>query len=299
MSNYTELFGEQNIVQPTTDNVNQINSSINNIQDKSEQENKNCEDVNIFDFININKSFGEFKLFDNLNLIIPDFKDEAQFITFLGQSGCGKTQLLKIIAGLSDKDSGEIKLYGNKLKSSDTIPMVFQRYSSFYWQRVLNHVALPMKLKGIPKKERNEKAMELIKLVNLEGHANKFCKYGPLSGGQLQRVSIARSLACDSKILLLDEFSSGLDYFTKNEIQDLLLKIFYDKSIDRTFLMVTHDITEAIYLSNRIIILEPNPCKIKATIDINFNEKRTQEIKNTKKFKDYESQILTLLNTTI
>ena len=281
MSNFNELFGN-----------NVINTTENNINTEYNQ-------TNVFDFININKSFDKFILFDNLNFSIPDFKNESQFITFLGQSGCGKTQLLKMIAGLSKPDSGEIKLYGNNLKESDTIPMVFQQYSSFEWMTVLDNIALPMKLKNIPKKERYEKAMELIKLVNLEGHEHKYCRYGVLSGGQLQRVSIARSLACDSKLLLLDEYSSGLDYFTKFELQDLLLKLFNNNSIDRTFLMVTHDISEAVYLSNQIIIFEPNPCKIKDIINIKFPYERTHDIRETKEFKDYMSNILSKLNETI
>ena len=281
MSNFNELFGN-----------NVINTTENNINTEYNQ-------TNVFDFININKSFDKFILFDNLNFSIPDFKNESQFITFLGQSGCGKTQLLKMIAGLSKPDSGEIKLYGNNLKETDTIPMVFQQYSSFEWMTVLDNIALPMKLKNIPKKERYEKAMELIKLVNLEGHEHKYCRYGVLSGGQLQRVSIARSLACDSKLLLLDEYSSGLDYFTKFELQDLLLKLFNNNSIDRTFLMVTHDISEAVYLSNQIIIFEPNPCKIKDIINIKFPYERTHDIRETKEFKDYMSNILSKLNETI
>ena len=258
-----------------------------------------CESVNVFDFININKSYGDFKLFENLNLTIKDFKNEGQFITFIGQSGCGKTQLLKMIAGISKPDSGTIKLYGNDIKESDTIPMVFQQYSSFEWMTVLENVALPMKLAGVDKKTREEKAMQLIKLVNLEGHEHKFCRYGVLSGGQLQRISIARSLACDSKLLMLDEYSSGLDYFTKFELQDLLLKIFNDRTIDRTFLMVTHDISEAVYLSNRIYVLEPNPCKIKEVIDIKFSQPRTHAIRETQEFKDYQSKILAVLNETV
>lgn len=115
----------------------------------------------------------------------------------------------------------------------------------------------------------------------------------------LQRASIGRALACDSKLLMLDEYSSGLDYFTKFELQDLLLKIFNNRDVDRTFLMVTHDISEAVYLSNRIYILEPKPCRIKEIIDIKFSQPRTQAIRETDEFKDYYTKVLNALNETV
>lgn len=98
---------------------------------------------------------------------------------------------------------------------------------------------------------------------------------------------------------MLDEYSSGLDYFTKFELQDLLLKIFNNRDVDRTFLMVTHDISEAVYLSNRIYILEPKPCCIKEVIDIKFSQPRTQAIRETDEFKDYQAKVLKALNETV
>lgn len=321
MSDFKTLFGqnnqedkktpilleqEKNIDSSTNDSSIPNISNKSNIPDVSEPNNDTntdgkyeCETVDVFNFININKSFGNFKLFDNLNLTIKDFKNEGQFITFIGQSGCGKTQLLKMISGLSKPDSGKILLYGKEIKESDNIPMVFQQYSSFEWMTVLENIELPMKLAGVDKKTREENAKKLIKIVGLEGHEYKYCRYGVLSGGQLQRTSIARSLACDSKLLMLDEYSSGLDYFTKFELQDLLLKIFNNRDVDRTFLMVTHDISEAVYLSNRIYILEPNPCRIKDVIDIKFSQPRTQDIRETDEFKEYQSRVLKALNETV
>ena len=313
MSDFKTLFGQTNNNQDEKKNdiiSEQNNTSVDDSNIPSKNTNSQvintttdgkyeCEDVDVFNFVNINKSFGDFKLFDNLNLTIKDFKDEGQFITFIGQSGCGKTQLLKMISGISKPDSGKIMLYGKEIKESDNIPMVFQQYSSFEWMTVLENIALPMKLAGIDKKTREERAMQLIKIVGLEGHEHQYCRYGVLSGGQLQRCSIARSLACDSKLLMLDEYSSGLDYFTKFELQDLLLKIFNNRDVDRTFLMVTHDISEAVYLSNRIYILEPNPCRIKDIIDIKFSQPRTQAIRETDEFKDYYAKVLKALNETV
>ena len=202
------------------------------------------------------------------------------------------TQLLKVISGLNKPQSGSVKIYGKEQTDKDAIPMVFQQYSSFPWMSVLDNIALPLKMKGVSKSERTEKAMEMVKIVGLEGHENKWAQYPILSGGQLQRVSIGRALIANSQILLLDEFSSGLDIRMKREIQDTLLDVYYNSKLDPTVINVTHDILEAVYCSNRIYILSANPCKIHTVIDIDFGvEKRTYDLRETQKFKDYVSLI--------
>lgn len=255
-----------------------------------------CEEVDVINLHNLNQSFktsnGTFTLFDNFNLDIKDFKNVGQFISIMGQSGCGKSQLLKVISGLNKPQSGSVKIYGKEQTDKDAIPMVFQQYSSFPWMSVLDNIALPLKMKGVPKSERTEKAMEMVKIVGLEGHENKWAQYPILSGGQLQRVSIGRALIANSQILLLDEFSSGLDIRMKREIQDTLLDVYYNSKLDPTVINVTHDILEAVYCSNRIYILSANPCKIHTVIDIDFGvEKRTYDLRETQKFKDYVSLI--------
>lgn len=255
-----------------------------------------CEEADVINLHNLNQSFktsnGTFTLFDNFNLDIKDFKNVGQFISIMGQSGCGKSQLLKVISGLNKPQSGSVKIYGKEQTDKDAIPMVFQQYSSFPWMSVLDNIALPLKMKGIPKSERIEKAMEMVKIVGLEGHENKWAQYPILSGGQLQRVSIGRALIANSQILLLDEFSSGLDIRMKREIQDTLLDVYYNSKLDPTVINVTHDILEAVYCSNRIYILSANPCKIHTVIDIDFGvEKRTYDLRETQKFKDYVSLI--------
>ena len=234
-----------------------------------------CEDIDVLNFENICLSFptdnGEFKLFDNFNLDIKDFKNRGQFISIMGASGSGKSQILKLIAGLNKPNSGKVKLYGKERKDNDSIPMVFQQYSSYPWMTVLENVSLPLKLHGIKDSDKlNEEtkeeaikriAMNMIKIVGLEGHENKFAQYPTLSGGQLQRVSLARNLVYSSQILLLDEATGALDIFAKREMQDALINIYTNSEYDPTILNVTHDIQEACYLSNRIYILEPNPCR--------------------------------------
>lgn len=256
-----------------------------------------CEDVDVFNFVNINQNFGNFKLFENFSLDIKDFSNRGQFISFIGKSGCGKTSLLKYLAGLSKPQDGKILYYGKELTEKDRFPMIFQHYSSFEWMTVLENVALPMKMKGVDKKTREEHAMKLLELVGLKGHEHKWAKTPPLSGGQLQRVALARCLATDSNIILLDEYSSGLDIFSKHSIQDTLLDVYYNSEQDPTFINVSHDISECVYLSNRIYVFTANPCQIHTVIDIDFDvERRDSSIRNTKRYAEYVSLIEKIMN---
>lgn len=219
---------------------------------------------------------GEYRLFDNFNLEIPDFPGKGQMVSIMGGSGCGKSQLLRVISGLSEVQEGEVKVYGKSLSEFGNIPMVFQTYSNYEWMTVLDNVALPMVLKGIPKEEARKKALELLKMVGLRDHAEKYAKAPNLSGGQLQRVSIARSLATESQIILFDEATGALDIKMKREVQDIFLRIFYDSPLDLTILNVTHSVEEAVYLSNRVIILKPQPCTVWKTIDIHYPGEETR-----------------------
>jgi NitT/TauT family transport system ATP-binding protein len=262
-------------------------STSNNIQSTP----KVTGDVNIIDYINITQKFENGRiLFDNFNLSIEDIKDGGQFTTILGKSGCGKSQLLKYLSDLQTPTSGDVLIYGKKHSADNRIPMIFQEYSSFPWYSVLQNVSLPLILKGVSKKEAEEKAIKMIDFVGLKGHEYKWAKQGQLSGGQLQRVAIARNLVSNPQILLLDEPMSALDIITKNEIRNLLLTLFYNKEIDITFLLVTHDISEAVYLSNRIIILGGSPTKILKDYSIDLGH-RTPDIKNTMQFINYVKEI--------
>ena len=266
-----------------------------------------CEEIDVLNFENVCVSFpsdnGEYRLFDNFNFAIKDFKNHGQFISIMGASGSGKSQILKLVAGLNKPDSGKIKIYGKERRDSDSIPMVFQQYSSYPWMTVLENVALPLRLHGtnVLKGETKEqairrKAMEMIKIVGLEGHENKYAQYPTLSGGQLQRVSLARNLVYSTNILLLDEATGALDIFAKREMQDTLINIYNKSTLDPTILNVTHDIQEACYLSNRIYILEPNPCRIYKIIDVQYNtDKRTQAIKETPEFAEYVRMVETAM----
>ncbi|MBP5501338.1 MAG: ATP-binding cassette domain-containing protein [Bacteroidales bacterium] len=252
----------------------------------------NVSEVPVFDLSNINLSFptanGRFTLFDNFNLRIDDIPNEGQFVSILGASGSGKSQILKLLSGLSKPDSGSIKFYGKEIDSNHHIPMVFQQYSAFPWMTVLDNVMLPLKLKKVPEKEAKDRALEMLKLVGLEDQKDKWAQYPALSGGQLQRVSIARNLVDKSQVLLLDEATSALDIFSKRDMQKALLDIYYNSELDPTIINVTHDISEAVYLSNRIIILAANPCRIHKMVSVNFGpERRTERLRETQQFAEY------------
>lgn len=246
---------------------------------------------NVIDVEGLTLKFGDFTLFDKLDFHIPDFKGEGQFIAIMGGSGSGKTQMARIISGLKRPNGGIVKMYGKPYDNKTYIPMVFQQYSSFPWMTVLENVALPLKMKGVGKEEREAKAMETLKLVGLEGHENKWAQYPTLSGGQLQRVSLARNLVADSQIMILDEYSSGLDTASKASMQDILLKLFYDTKIDRTFIMITHDINEAVYLSQRVYLLDAKTHTFGDVIDIKFDGKRDRNIIGTPQYQTYYKRI--------
>lgn len=257
---------------------------------------RNFENVDVLNLKNINQVYTSGKqtttLFKDFNLSIKDIVNQGQITSLIGASGCGKSTLLRYIAGLQTPTSGEVLLYGKPKTDKDIIPMVFQQYSSFHWKTVIENVALPLLIKGINKTEAFDKAEEFIKVVGLVGHEKKWAKYPLLSGGQLQRVAIARSLVANPKILLLDEPFSALDIKNRNELQNVLMNLFYSDKIDVTFILVTHDIREAVYLSNHLVMLKAKPyADIHKVYEIDLGSKRTQETKYEKIYIDYVKEI--------
>lgn len=235
-------------------------------------------------------------LFDNFNFDIEDIPGEGQFVSLLGKSGCGKSTILRYISHLQKPTAGMIYMYGKKLTENDHIPMVFQQYSSFYWMSVIENVALPLLIQKVNKTEAFDKAEEIIKLVGLEGQENKWAKHPLLSGGQLQRVAIARSIISNPKILLLDEPFSGLDIRNRTSLQNILLELFYSPKVDVTFILVTHDIREAVYLSNRLYIMKDNPGDIYKSYKIDFGGRRTRDTKYLPEFVNLTREIEDVYN---
>ncbi len=226
-------------------------------------------------------------VFDNFNLSIPDIPERGQFVTIMGSSGCGKSTLLRYISGLQKPTSGKILFRGQEADRKKSVPMVFQQYTNLEWKTVLDNVKLPLDIQGVDRAEAEDRAMEILKVVGLETHANQYAKYPLLSGGQLQRVAIARGLVMNPDILLMDEPFGALDVKTRQDMQIFLRSIFEAKE-DMTIILVTHSVSEAVFLSDKIIVLGNKPAQIVQDIDVSLGNVRSESVIGTEEFKKYE-----------
>lgn len=244
----------------------------------------------------------DFVVFDNFNLAVEDYSGKGQFIVIMGKSGCGKSTLLRYWTGLQKPTAGEVFVNGSPIADHQSIPMVFQQYSSLEWFSVLENVALPLTLKGVSKSQANEQAMEMIKVVGLEGHENKFARMPQLSGGQLQRVAIARSLVANPNMLLLDEPYGALDGFTRAKMQFFLLDLFQKSELaaaNPTVVLVTHDPREAVLLGNDIYIMDADPGRIIKHIKPDLPDQRDKAIRKDTRFIEIVSYIEDVMEGTI
>ena len=236
----------------------------------------NTERPDIIDLKNIQQSYdgGQTFIIKDFELLIEDKPAQGQFIVILGMSGCGKSTVLRYIAGLQKPTAGEVYIHEKPITPDQHVGMVFQQYSSLPWLTVLENVALGLRYQNVPEKERRERAIEMIEKVGLKGHEQKFAQYPTLSGGQLQRVAIARSLLTNPEILLMDEPFGALDINTRLQMQDMLSKIWME--LHPTIIFVTHDISEAVYLGDDIYIMKSPPSRIVEHIhvDLPFNRNR-------------------------
>jgi ABC-type nitrate/sulfonate/bicarbonate transport system ATPase subunit len=211
----------------------------------------------------LNKKFivdkEEVSILNNIDLSIK----EGEFVTIVGHSGCGKSTLLKIIAGLVGYEEGEVVRNGKKvIEPAPDCGMVFQEHRLLPWLKIKDNIGFG--IKNLPNHEREELVSSHIDLVNLKGFENAYP--GQLSGGMSQRAAIARGLVTDPSILLLDEPFGALDALTRIQMQKEILRIWKEKKT--TMIMVTHDIDEAIYLGERIIVMSARPGEIKAIIEV-------------------------------
>ncbi|RDV04546.1 ABC transporter ATP-binding protein [Undibacter mobilis] len=204
----------------------------------------------------------------------------GEFISVIGPSGCGKSTLFNIIGGFIKDYDGEVVLDGQGKPGDRTIGTVFQEESTFPWRTTLQNVMFPLEAIGMPKKERIERAEHFIRLVGLEGFENNYPS--ELSGGMRQRTAIARTLAFDPKILLMDEPFAALDEQTRLLLGDKVLQI--QQELEQTTLLITHNITEAVQLSDRVVVMSYRPGTLKRIIPIDLPRPRSSEIMSSERF---------------
>jgi NitT/TauT family transport system ATP-binding protein len=224
-----------------------------------------------------------------------DGRDVGEFRVLLGPSGCGKSTILRLIAGLDSPTSGEVIANGEKVTGpGPDRGMVFQKYTSFAWLTVAENVEYGLRIKGTPAAERREIAGHLINAVGLTGFENAYPN--TLSGGMQQRVAIARSLAVRPQVLLMDEPFGALDAQTRNDMQNLLLRVWDECAA--TVLFVTHDVAEAVFLADRMYIVSPRPGTIVEDIPVPFGRPRDPGLKEQREFQELEAHALARLKRT-
>ncbi|MDD1719471.1 MAG: ABC transporter ATP-binding protein [Methanoregulaceae archaeon] len=223
---------------------------------------------------------------EHLDLVIH----EEELVCVLGPSGCGKTTLLRMIAGLDTATCGEIELDGEQITGPNPkIGIVFQEYSLFPWRTVIDNVAFGLEMRGIPREERTRTAGHFLELVGLAQFRGSYPS--ELSGGMRQRVAVARALALDPVVLLMDEPFGALDAQTRNMLQHELLMIW--EKTRKTIVFITHSVDEAVFLADRIIVLTPRPGRVCETISIDMPRPRDRTGAGFAKFRRY---VLDLIN---
>jgi NitT/TauT family transport system ATP-binding protein len=228
-------------------------------------------------------------ILENISLNV----NKGEFLCIVGPSGCGKTTLLRMIAGLDFPTSGQIMESGNEISGpSRERGYVFQQYSLFPWRDVLDNVAFGLEVEGLNKEEIYHKAREYLKMVGLSQYEKSYPR--ELSGGMKQRVAIARSLVNNPNVLLMDEPFSALDVNTRHKLQEELVRIWGDEQ--KTVIFVTHNVDEAVFLADRVVVLSRNPGKILKTFNIKLPRIRNR---TNPEFMELKKKITNLLDIEI
>ena len=207
----------------------------------------------------------------------------GEFVAFIGPSGCGKTTLMRVIADLEQPTSGRMRVNGvsaHEARQARAYGYVFQAAALYPWRNVLRNVMLPLEIIGLPANERRERAQQQLALVGLEGFERKYP--WQLSGGMQQRVSIARAMALQPELLLMDEPFGALDEITRDHLNEQLLRLW--EHTRKTVVFVTHSISEAVFLANRIVVMSPRPGRIIEVIANNLPVGRKLDVRETPAF---------------
>lgn len=222
---------------------------------------------------------------------------EGEFVSLIGESGCGKTTVLRIVQGLLSSDAGQVVVDGNVVTGPGRDRgLVFQQANLLPWRTARRNVEFGLELQGLSRSQRSARAGELLDLVGLGGFADHYPHQ--MSGGMQQRIGLARALAIDPSVLLMDEPFSALDAQTREVLQKELLRIHAETR--KTVLFVTHDLDEALYLSDRVVILAANPGRVKQVIDVPFERPRGEltELRGLPEFQQLRSQVWQLIRST-
>jgi NitT/TauT family transport system ATP-binding protein len=239
----------------------------------------------------ISKTFtsGKGEKIESLSSISLDIENQ-EFVCLLGPSGCGKTTLLRIIAGLDQASTGTVELGGTLIdRPNPQLAMIFQEYSLYPWRTVVANIGFGLEIRKIPAEERHSIVKKYVEIVGLEGFENSY-PY-ELSGGMRQRAAVARALAVDPSILLMDEPFGALDAQTRNLLQHELLNIW--EKTRKTILFVTHSVDEAVFMADRIVVLTPRPGRICEVIPVQTTRPRDRTSVEFAKVRRY---VLDLIN---
>lgn len=232
----------------------------------------------------VSKHFGSLQALNDVSLSI----DQGEFVVVVGASGCGKSTMLNLIAGFDRPTSGQVLLQGRQVTEiTPATGMVFQQYALFPWLSVLDNIAYGLKMKGLAKGPRHERARQYLDMVGLRGFENAYPKV--LSGGMRQRVSMARVLANDPAVMLLDEPFAALDAMTRQVLQEQLVHI-YEKS-RKTIIFITHSIDEALLLSSRIVIMTARPGRVAHDIVNDLPHPRNADVQLSDRYIKLKQQI--------
>jgi NitT/TauT family transport system ATP-binding protein len=218
-----------------------------------------------------------------------------EFVSIIGRSGCGKTTLLRILAGLIKPSKGEVRAEGRSLWQGESLDkdtvsklgLVFQEANLFPWYSIEDNIALPLKLRGVGRDERRERASELCRLVGLTGFEKNYPR--ELSGGMRQRAAIARALSYRPGILLMDEPFGALDALTRDKMNLELQSIA--EATQATVVLVTHSITEAVFLADRVVLLSPRPGRIRSITDVPFSRPRQVDLQTLPEFQNIAREL--------
>ncbi|HEY8475892.1 MAG TPA: ABC transporter ATP-binding protein [Chloroflexota bacterium] len=220
----------------------------------------------------VSHRFGATLALDGLDLDIAP----GEFVAIVGESGCGKTTALRLMAGLLEPTAGEVELGGRAVRGpSPDVAMMFQRPVLLEWRSVLDNVLLPIEIAGLPPATHAPRARELLRALGLAGFERK--RPRQLSGGMQQRVALARALITRPRVLLLDEPFSALDALTREQLQIELLQSWSDGGAGATAVLVTHDIAEAVFLADRVALMTPRPGRIGRTVAVPLPRPRAPE----------------------